>query len=285
MRRMQVYPGRGLLLMAPLLLLACSSVKEVVGPTHVEVESNAPSDQEFYVVTQRRADAKQPFYVMKPAHPEATVLLFAGGSGLVNVRYGLSSGNFLIRSAGLFFDQNLMVAAVTTPTDRITLERFRHSRAHALDIKGVIAELRKLADVPVWAVGTSNGSASVANVGSRFQPPAGPDGVVFTSSVGHSRLGNDVFGADLTNIVVPALIVHDTRDACPASPFAVAGQMKASLWNAPAVQVIAIHGGGTPFGNPCDAHHYHGFIGREAEVVKDIADWIKAHPPGPAAAR
>ncbi|RJR44570.1 MAG: alpha/beta hydrolase [Desulfobacteraceae bacterium] len=259
------------------LLPACA-VKEIAGPSIVERTSHNPDRQEFYLEVTRREGVVQKAFVMKPASPAATVILFMGGDGRANVRSdGAGSGNFLIRSQSHFFEENLMVAIVDVPSDRRTLETFRHSEAHAVDIKGVIEELRRLAKVPVWAVGTSSGSASVANVAARFAPPIGPDGIVLTSSVEQSTFGNSVFGAALGRIKVPALVVHHKNDACQWTPYGGAVRLKQALSGSRATELIGIDGGSTPYGDPCEPFHYHGFIGREAEVVKTIADWIKAH--------
>jgi len=45
----------------------------------------------------------------------------------------------------------------------IGLWNFRTSAAHAEDTKYVIAELRKMFDIPVWLIGTSMGTVSAAN--------------------------------------------------------------------------------------------------------------------------
>jgi pimeloyl-ACP methyl ester carboxylesterase len=265
-------------LLIPLLLTACA-VREVDGPSIVSRTSAGPDRQDYYVVVTRREGASQTAVVMKPATPAAAVILFMGGPGRANVSpRGAASGNFLIRSQRDFFEENLMVAIVDVPSDRSTLEFFRNSEAHAIDIAGVIAELRKLAEVPVWAVGTSNGSASVANVASRFPPSRGPDGIVLTSSVERSDRGNSVFDASLGRIRVPALVVHHKDDACPWTPYRGAIHLKDALSASPARELIGIDGGSTPYGDPCEPYHYHGFIGRERQVVKIIADWIKAHP-------
>ena len=34
--------------------------------------------------------------------------------------------------------------------------------------------------------------------------------------------------------------------------------------------------GGAPVGDPCEGYAYHGYFGIDDEVVKAIADWIKA---------
>jgi pimeloyl-ACP methyl ester carboxylesterase len=207
------------------------------------------------------------------------VILFMGGDGRANViPSGANSNNFLIRSQHYFSEENLMVAIVDVPSDRTTLHGFRHSEAHAIDIKGIIAELRMLADVPVWAIGTSNGSASVVNVAWRFPPPAGPDGVVLTSSVERSRKGNSVFDARLWRINVPALVVHHKDDACPWTPYTGAIRLQHALSASRDTKLIGIDGGSIPYGDACQPFHYHGFIGRERQVVEIIADWIRDHP-------
>jgi pimeloyl-ACP methyl ester carboxylesterase len=227
----------------------------------------------------RREGVIQKVFIMKPAAPDAAVILFTGGDGRAYVSPGgANSNNFLIRSQHYFFEENLMVAIVGVPSDRKTLHSFRHSEAHAIDIKGIIAELRMLADVPVWAIGTSNGSASVANVAWRFPPPAGPDGVVLTSSVERSGKGNSVFDARLGRINVPALVVHHKDDACPWTPYTGAIRLQHSLSASRDTKLISIDGGSIPYGDACQPFHYHGFIGRERQVVEIIADWIKAHP-------
>jgi len=265
-------------LLGAVLLTACA-VKEVNGPTTIRPVSDGPDRQDYYVVVTRREGATQSVFVMKPAAPAAAVILFTGGDGRASVSpAGASGGNFLLRSKRYFLAENLMVAIVDAPSDWGTLDRFRHSEAHAIDIKGVIAELRKLADIPVWAVGTSNGSASVANVAARFPPPTGPDGIVLTSSVARSSRNNSVFDAALGRIKVPALVVHHKDDACEWTPYRGATRLEAALSGARSRELIGIDGGSTPDGDPCEAYHYHGFVGREPAVVKIIADWIKAHP-------
>lgn len=271
--------GKVAWLMGAIILTGCA-VKEVSGPTSVRRTFEDATGQDYYIELTRREGASQRVLVHKPPAPAAAVILFMGGDGRANVSpRGARSTNFLIRSRSLFFEQNLMVAVVDVPSDRVTLESFRHSDAHAIDIKGVITELRKLADVPVWAVGTSNGSASAANVAERFPPPAGPDGIVLTASVERSARGNSVFDAALGSIRVPALVVHHKEDACEWTPYWGAVRLHRALSGSIATELIPIEGGAAPYGDACEPHHYHGFIGRESEVVKMIADWIKAHPP------
>lgn len=264
--------------LAALALFASTgcAYKEVVGPSRLEQVSIQMDRNEYYLEVSRREGVVQRAYVLGPPKPDAAVILFMGGYGQVGVsRQGAKSTNFLIRSQDLFVEENLMVVIVDPPSDRSTLEGFRHSEAHAMDLRGVIAEVRKLARVPVWVVGTSNGSASAANIAARLLPPDGPDGVVLTASVEHSRQGNSVFDAPLNKISVPALVVHHKDDLCPHTPFSGAVTLEKALTSAPRRELLTVVGGTNPRGNWCEPHHYHGFIGKEREVVSAIAGWIK----------
>src|SRR5262249_27812683 len=116
-----------------------------------------------------RPDVTQRMLVLSPQKPKAAAILLAGGHGGLQISpngsFGWGKGNFLVRSRQLFEDQGLLVAVVDAPSDRqspLYLSGFRGTSEHVMDIKAVIAWLRKQADVPVWLVGTSRGTQSAA---------------------------------------------------------------------------------------------------------------------------
>ncbi|HKJ00398.1 MAG TPA: alpha/beta hydrolase [bacterium] len=264
----------------PVLLAACvqGGAERRVGP-----EEHALAAQgAYYVTTQGRPDALQPFLLLVPSQPKAVAVLFAGGQGQIgllpdgHIRNG---DNFLVRSRERFLAQGLAVAVIAPPTDHPSLDRFRSTEAHTADIAGVIAYLRGRLHVPVWLVGTSRGTISVAYAASRLAPPAGPDGIVLSSTVTVLSRGASADGADLAAIRVPTLLVQHRLDACRVTPFGGAEALLKRLVNAPAHELIAIEGGGPPRGPACQAFNYHGFIGREAATVRVMTDWIKVHPP------
>jgi hypothetical protein len=227
-----------------------------------------------------RAGVTQRVLLIKPEKPVASVVLFAGGSGLVAIgadgRPG-RGGNFLVRSREHFAREQLLVAVVDAPSDRIdgpALDFFRQSAEHAHDIAQVIALLRLEAKVPVWLVGTSRGTTSVANVAIRLREN-GPDGVVFTASmVGADRERLPAMAID--TIRVPVLVVHHEEDQCKYCLYSDVPGLMTGLKGAPKLELIAFKGGGPVRGDPCLAFHYHGFVGIEEQLVRRIADWIKA---------
>jgi pimeloyl-ACP methyl ester carboxylesterase len=266
-----------------LLAGGCAApVKEVAGPAHAQPMANDEGFGAEYVTTSRREGARQPFLLLRPAHPVASLILFPGGDGVVEISpAGIRHrGNLLVRTRKLFARQGFVVALVDPPSDRRDLYGFRTSEAHALDIKGVIAFLREQTPVPVWLVGTSYGTVSAIKVADRLADAGGPDGVVLTSSIFvPGKLGDSVYDADPSRIRVPLLLVHHRNDRCRSTPFPEAEPYLKRMANAHPAELIAFEGGGPGRGAFCEQLDYHGFPGLEDQVVAAIARWIKGHPP------
>jgi hypothetical protein len=274
--------AKGLVLGLVLILAACAEVAvEKITPPE-EKALNAGGSQS-YVTTGWREGARQPFLLLVPPQPQATVVLFPGGEGDIGLQPdgSVHTFNFLVRTRQYFVDNGLATAVVAPPSDREDFSNFRVTAAHVLDIKGVIAYLHDKLHLPVWLVGTSRGTVSAAYIASRLPGKDGPDGLVLTSLVSGTTKNQpeSVYAASLGAITVNTLLVQHRHDACKVTPFSGAERILSSFSAAPVKELIPIDGGGPPTGNPCEARHHHGFIGQEAEVVKDIADWIKAHPP------
>jgi len=220
--------------------------------------------------------------VHSPPDPKAAVVLFAGGHGGLQIypngsmKWG--EGNFLVRTRQLFADQGLFVAVVDAPSDRQSppfLQGFRQRPEHAADIKAVIGWLRETVKVPVWLVGTSRGTQSVAYLATELHGPAGPDGIVLTSTILTDNRGRPVPDMPLSNIHVPVLVVHHEQDGCSNCAFSVVPALMSKLGGAPKRQLLSFKGGESS-GDPCEAFAYHGFNGIEREVVPQIAAWILA---------
>jgi hypothetical protein len=259
---------------------SCATVvEEANGPT-VEKKLPYPSNHSVVTVTGRKG-ATQQFLAVTPPNAEASVILFAGDTGHLGLdetgSFHRLNGNFLIKNRRYFVEQGMMIAVVDTPSDRSSLDHFRTSRAHAVDIRAVINWLRKRADVPVWLVGTSRGTISVAGVAGQLAT-GGPDGIVLTSTLfGPSRRRGTVYRANLDAIKVPVLIVHHKGDACKATAYRGTATFMKRVSTASKSELITIQGGTGNIGNPCGPRSHHGYLGQERKVVKLITDWIKAN--------
>ena len=234
---------------------------------------------------QLRDGVTQNILILKPASlPTAIVVLFAGGDGEIGISKDGSiqnDGNFLVRSRDLFQKQGFLVAVYDMPDEIRDRDRYRLSDDHTADTAILIARLRQLASAPVWLVGTSRGTISVAHVAAELKEAAAPDGVALTASV--TRMSNsgrpDVYGAKLSKIIVPSLIVHHKNDECYVTLWRDQDDLLDELKNAPKKALIGLTGGnaGAP-GDECRATSHHGFLDIEEIAVQTITDWIKATP-------
>jgi hypothetical protein len=219
-------------------------------------------------------------------NPFVTVVLFAGGHGIVDIsesgKIGKLAGNFLLAAGNMFREAGAITAVIDAPTDRRNnLHGFRNSQDHADDVAAVIGHLRAKYKLPVWLIGTSRGTESVANAGARLAGDRRPDGIVLTSSITrpHHKFPTHVLDQELAKVVVPVLIAHHRSDACEYTPPADVAVMRAALKNAKPVKVLWYEGGAGMKGDPCEPLHYHGFVGMRRTVVNDIMAWIRNPTP------
>lgn len=218
--------------------------------------------------------------LVAPDRPRAAALLYAGGHGGLQIasdgsmRWG--EGNFVVRTRLMFAEQGLAVAVVDAPSDRQQapyLNRFRQTPEHAQDATAIVAELRKRYAVPVWLIGTSRGTQSVAAIALALaQQPGAPDGLVLTASILTDPGGRPLPAMPLQELRLPVLVVHHEQDGCARCRYADLPLLTDKL-QAPRRQVLSFTGG-TSLGDPCEARAYHGFNGLEDQVVTAIARWI-----------
>ena len=213
--------------------------------------------------------------------PAAIAVLFAGGKGAMRLSeegdIGWGNSNFLIRSRTYLLKSGIATAVIDAPTDHQYDLRFgfRGSAAHAADIGAVIAHLRATFGVPVWLIGTSRGTNSVANAAVRLGD-SGADGIVLTASMlAWNENGDNLFDYSLEKVSGPVLIAHHEDDECFVTPPEEVPELESRLTSASPVK-SQLYSGGYAAGNPCQAAHYHGFNGIEEQVIADIAAWMKA---------
>jgi dienelactone hydrolase len=231
---------------------------------------------------------KQPFILIKPEKPIASVMLFAGGVGALHLQSATTMKwgrlNFLVRVRDKLAARNLMVAVVDTPSDKPKglFATFRITETHAQDVGAVAAYLKQQADVPVWAVGTSMGTFSAASGALHAR---NVDGLVLTATITRSRpewplAASHPYGVvnmPLSRFKGPALVMSHVKDGCQSSPAADAEKLRKALANARPLEVVLLDGGQSRDPNPCEAMAHHGFQGIEDQAVDAIAKFIAAH--------
>jgi len=233
-----------------------------------------------------RAGAARSYLLIarKGASPQAAAVLLPGGTG--NIRLRMEGGqikfgpnNFVVRTRNLFVEGGVAVAVLDAPSDQVSgmNNSFRKGELHVQDIRAVVADLKKrFAGVPVFLVGTSMGTVSAAYAGRALENEVA--GVALTSSPfrpsgrrsthGDSNLSD----FDLAVIKTPVLIVHHREDACSICPYREAQRRAGSI------PLISVSGGKPPESDPCEALSAHGYLGKEAETVEAIVNWMLKKP-------
>ncbi len=212
-----------------------------------------------------------------PANPRAVLIMFPGGSGIVDISAGGTSTNrnFLVRTLPLWLVQGFAVEILGSPNGGSLLGQ-RHTSAYVAVIDRAIDFARSRANAPVWLVGTSQGSTAAVNgtahLGNKIA------GVVLSSSVTRrTRSDETVFDSEPGLIAVPALVVANQGDTCRGTPPGDAATLAAALTRAPRKDVIIVASDQIR-SDPCEAMSPHGYLGIEPMVVQRIGDWIGAAP-------
>lgn len=221
------------------------------------------------------------FLYARAAQPAASAVLLQGGSGAIGIYPNgtTNSTGFLATGAARFASNGISVAIPDAPSDRRNLHDFRATPEHAADVAALIGFLRQQADVPVWVVGTSNGSLSAASAAAILKDK-GPDGIVLTAAVTKalSSQAHPVTDAALGEVTVPALLVHHRDDGCVVTPYEGMPAVLAALKASRKAELVSVEGGERGSGPPCGGGH-HQFLGIEETVTQVIAEWIRRHPP------
>ena len=245
------------------------------------------------------------FILIKPENPVASVILFAGGKGQLDLYstfgkpYVKKGKNiFVVRTRKEFAEQKLMVALVDMPSDfkkkagKVSWwpdwpekkVQFRMCEDHGKDISAVAKYLKKISNIPVWIVGTSWGTVSATNGAIRSADVI--DGLVLTSSMTRTREKwrmrkthpNCILDMELDKIAVPSLLVAHNDDKCEVTPAEDVKKILKGLKNSKNVKAIYFDGGKKthPESKECWGRSAHGFYGIEKKVVTAIADFIKS---------
>jgi hypothetical protein len=224
-----------------------------------------------------RPDVTTSYWWMPRDGATATVVLFSGGGGGIGYRDGEpKSGNFLIRSRDEFAKAGFNVALMGNPSDMPKLTPlFRKSAEHFADVRVVVQDIRIRTQVPVWLVGTSQGTISAAAAGIDLGPAI--QGVVLTATLTGQQFGGSVSDLELNKLTVPVLVHQHAKDSCKLTPPYLAERLISKLTASPVKKYMEVERGQNPTGPACEAFHYHGYIEMEPEAVAQISAWIK-HP-------
>lgn len=227
-----------------------------------------------------RPGVTQRVLFMSPPEPRAALILFAGGHGGLQMAADGSlqwgQGHFLVRNRQMFAEAGFAVAVIDAPSDKQVspfLHGHRQKPEHTADIKAVVSWSRDRVKKPVWLVGTSRGTQSVAYLANTLTGDDAPDGIVLTATILKDDKGRSVPAMPVDRIKVPVLVVHHEDDACDYCSFELVPELMRKMTGTPKTGLLTFKGGKN-VGDPCEPLSHHGFNGIDREVVAQTARWI-----------
>lgn len=192
-----------------------------------------------------RSHVKTTVFWQSTPDATATLLIFpGGGGGFGKVEQGWpTSNNFLARTSKLWAKEGFNLAVFGRPNDSDELGYDdRLSENHMQDVRAVLEWVKKQSAVPIWVVGTSRGTVSVAATLINI-PDIQIAGGVVTSSVVEYKYSGALPRQDLKNIKIPVLVYHHEKDACHAcKPYEVPS-IVSGLKNSPIKKLMMVSGG------------------------------------------
>lgn len=230
-----------------------------------------------------RDGVTQSYLLLQPPSStlQAVAVLFPGGGGNIRLRLEDSQirfrpGNFLVRARNEFVQRGIATALVDAASDQQSgmNDNFRSGAQHQSDVQAVVADLnQRFPAIPIFFIGTSRGTVSAGHLGRTL---TGVAGVVLTSSVflasGRRAGAAGLSGFDFSSIKSPVLLVHHRLDGCNVTPYRAAQQL------ADRFPLVSVSGGKPAESTPCEALSEHGFLGKEAETVEAIVQWMLKKP-------
>ena len=242
--------------------------------------------QEIVTLPTRVNITQSYFLTSLPKQLQAGAILFPGSGGLIRLRSEggqpkFAGGNFLVRSRAEFVRRGVVAAILDAPSDQQRgwgmSDEFRLGEDHAVDISAVIVDIRKrLPNLPLFLIGTSRGTISAAALAARLNHPIA--GTVLTATMFRSagqrskEPGPGLSKFDFASISVPLLFAHHVSDQCSVTPYGDAARLSDKF------PLITVWGGLPPESGPCEARSQHGFLGKEADTVEQIVNWMLKKP-------
>ncbi len=240
-----------------------------------------------YISLNSRKNIQQPFLLYDVKAPIATVILFAGGDGYTQLQKQGSihrlRNNFLLRSISLFIEQSMRVVVFEVPSNRANtkglFDGYRGTKRHAQDVEVVVDYLRQRYQEPVWLIGTSRGTNSVANAGIHLAGKV--DGLIMTAPMAEeNKKGTYVTAMRLKKITAPVLLASHKKDKCWVTPPSALKSIKRRLKKAKIVEAKVFDSDvSAAKGRQCGGLSAHGFWGVEAKVIKAMSLFIQEHKP------
>lgn len=253
------------------LSLLCAAAYAQGYPKPREDAINSSGSGTLKVITYEVRDAR------------ATLVMLPGGTwnvGAIDPVSGMLDGsNFFVRTIPLFLEQGFNVVTMFRPENSGNLQDsiLRASKAHRMDVVALSNTAQRLGK-PVWMLGTSLGAISAVNAVTSGNE-ANVAGLVISAAVANKNAVQRASTLDfpLEEIRLPVYVSGHEKDQCETTPPSTTREIAKRLTGSKNVVLKMTQSGSNPTGNPCGPTHWHGYINAEAEVVKQMAEFIRGN--------
>jgi hypothetical protein len=220
-------------------------------------------------VPSRPGEAPTKTLLVPASDAKATVLLFPGGGGVLNLQPdgSTASQHTFVRSKDLWRQYGIDAVLVDSPEELgNTKSHSRFSRDHQARIGEVAAFYKNKFGHPVWLFGHSMSTAGVtAYANAQRGKPAVIDGLIVAGTNNTASLDREV--------TLPTLAIHHRLDGCRFDPVDNSESIVRSRQKTVRTKLVLMDGG-TAAGDPCGALSFHGFLGIEKELVDAAANFM-----------
>jgi hypothetical protein len=265
------------------LLAACgfgnaSAAEEREHHRHAAAESASSTGEGALVQDLPLANggSQRVLYLPSTTRMRGVMVMFPGGTGEIGInkdREVKHGDNFVVRTHDSWQARGYGVVLVDA-LDHQSMRGARSSQAYADVTHKILAFARERANVPVWVLGTSQGSIAAMNAAAHADPHE-IAGVVLTEPVSIPGGSHEtVFDAHPDKVRAPALVVANEDDQCKAAPPGKANEIAQSMRETYAV-VLIVQGGVQRSKNECGSLTPHGYYGIEDPVIGSIAAWME----------
>ncbi len=253
-----------------------ASPSDLTSASAQTIETTLASDGIVRDLPLQSGGVQRVLYSAAKRQTKGIVIMFAGGTGELEIGkngYVKNAKNFVVRSSDLWREKGYGIVLVDA-LDHQSMRGQRSSAAYAEVTRNIVAFAREQASVPVWVLGTSQGSIAAMNAASH----AGRTqiaGLILTESVSIAGGSHEtVFDAHPGDVRVPALVVANTDDRCEVALPSMAKEIAQSIRFAPAT-ILTESGGVQHSRDDCASLSPHGYYGIEDKVVGDIVTWMQ----------
>jgi hypothetical protein len=203
-------------------------------------------------------------------NPEALVLLFPGGGGMLHLKNDGATRNqhTFVRSIDQWAQYQIDAVLVDTPYDLGDLRRGdrRGEEDHLIRAGEVVSFYKSKTGLPIWIFGHSMGTSTATYFVNQLNEDSKKiAGIIIAGTVRTAVLDNKVR--------LPVEAIHHMQDQCPGTPISnperiISGRDKN------VVSRLEVIEGGISEGDICQSFAYHGFNQTEPELIKRAAEFI-----------